>query len=321
MTLLKTRSVAIATLALAAAAVLLLGWQLTSRRPAGDAQSAADRAGTSASGVVTGGSAPRRIATAEPASTAGPVDKPSQAAVAAAPKTPATAASTAPTPSTPAIKHRVAPRPSTPPPILPTEVNTAVGKALGPRALARFFYVEPLARRFVASVDALGQQPAPTSLWLLRPAPGTLRLAGGANVQDTRLLAAANSRRYTDFISWVESTDNQRLLTLYARLYPLLQQSYVELGHPDGYFNDRLIEVIDQLLATPQPRGPLRLKVSNRPPAPGTPPQPRYEFSDQALENLSTGQKLLLRLGPLQAYRLKAKLRLLRRGLLALGKP
>ena len=49
-----------------------------------------------------------------------------------------------------------------------------------------------------------------------------------------------------------------RAVALYARLYPLFQQAYEELGYPGRYFNDRLVEVIDDLLATPEPTGPVR---------------------------------------------------------------
>lgn len=30
-------------------------------------------------------------------------------------------------------------------------------------------------------------------------------------------------------------------MQFYVRLYPLFQKAYVELGYPNGYFNDRLI--------------------------------------------------------------------------------
>lgn len=68
--------------------------------------------------------------------------------------------------------------------------------------------------------------------------------------------------------------------------YPLFQQAYQDLGNPDGHFNDRLIEVIDHLLATPVADGPscwARPKVM-------------YEFADPRLQALSVGQKALLRL-------------------------
>ncbi|MDC6170188.1 DUF3014 domain-containing protein, partial [Paucibacter sp. XJ19-41] len=235
---------------------------------------------------------------------------------------PAPRAAAAPRP--PAIKHKVSPR-AAQPPILPNEVDRVVAQTLGPKTLARYFYMEPLARRFVASVDKLGERTPATSQWLLKPARGELLLAKSRRAQDGQPIAAANSQRYADFVRWFERTDNARLLSLYARLYPLLQQTYVELGHPQGYFNDRLIEVIDLMLATPLRKSALRVKPASAETLAAaaqsaTPQQPRYEFSDPALESLATGQKMLLRAGPQQAERIKTKLRALRSGLLKLGR-
>ncbi|MET0519169.1 MAG: DUF3014 domain-containing protein [Burkholderiaceae bacterium] len=220
-----------------------------------------------------------------------------------------------------AIRHPVLPQASHPP-LLPTEADEAVAKLLGKRTLLRYFYLQPLARRFVASVDNLGRQPAPTDLWLLRPAKGELALARGrAGEGGQQISTRGNGRRYEGFVRWVMSTDNARLLALYERLYPLLQQSYVELGHPDGYFNDRLIEVIDQMLATPKPKAPLRVQPARPDPNRSTPPKPRFEFSDAGLEGLGTGQKIMLRIGPHNAAQLASKLKALRAGLVQLSTP
>jgi hypothetical protein len=96
--------------------------------------------------------------------------------------------------------------------------------------------------------------------------------------------------------------DMQRLAALYVRFYPLFQQAYRDLGNPDGYFNDRLVEVIDHLLATPAVDGPIRLVR----------PKVMYEFADPRLQALSSGQKLLLRLSPAQRRTVLAQLRALR---------
>ncbi|HKE94098.1 MAG TPA: DUF3014 domain-containing protein, partial [Povalibacter sp.] len=90
---------------------------------------------------------------------------------------------------------------------------------------------------------------------------------------------------------------------LYKHFYPLFQQAYTELGYPDGYFNNRLVEVIDHLLETPEVTGPIRL----------TQPGVLYQFADPALEERSAGQKLLIRMGSDNAAALKLKLRELRR--------
>jgi hypothetical protein len=89
---------------------------------------------------------------------------------------------------------------------------------------------------------------------------------------------------------------------VYLRFYPLFQQVYQDLGYPKGYFNDRLVQVIDSLLATPQPTGPIEL----------TRPNVMYTFADRTLEARPAGQKLLLRMGPENTAVIKAKLKELR---------
>ena len=64
-------------------------------------------------------------------------------------------------------------------------------------------------------------------------------------------------------------------------LYPLLQEEYRTLGYPSGEFNDRLIEAIDDLLATPDVAGSIQLVQ----------PKVMYQFANPHLEALSAGQK------------------------------
>ena len=101
----------------------------------------------------------------------------------------------------------------------------------------------------------------------------------------------------------VQSTDTAQVAGLYRQFYPLFQQAYVDLGYPDGYFNDRLVEVIDHLLATPDVAGPIKL----------TQPSVFYQFADPALEERSAGQKTLIRSVAENAAIVKAKLRELRK--------
>jgi hypothetical protein len=82
-------------------------------------------------------------------------------------------------------------------------------------------------------------------------------------------------------------------------MYPRLQRAWEELGYPDVYFNDRVVEVIDHLLATPEPSGPILLEQ----------PKVLYLFADRDLESRTAGQKLLLRMGPDHARVVKQKLR------------
>ena len=135
---------------------------------------------------------------------------------------------------------------------------------------------------------------------------GTLVVTSG----DEITLSEENYARYAPFVSLVQSTDAKQLSTLYFHYYTLFQEAYENLGYPDKYFNDRLVEVIDNLLATPAPKGPVKL----------TQPRVFYEYADPALESLSAGQKVLLRMGNANAAQMKKKLREFR-ALIAKGPP
>ena len=96
------------------------------------------------------------------------------------------------------------------------------------------------------------------------------------------------------------------LLRLYQGLYPLFQQAYREMGKPNAHFNDRLVQVIDHLLATPEPDEPLSVVRHVN----------RFKYADSRLESLSAGQKTLLRMGADNARRIKEKLQRFRYGLI-----
>lgn len=119
---------------------------------------------------------------------------------------------------------------------------------------------------------------------------------------DKIYLSPDNYGRYSPLVALVENADMDAVTAMYRRFYPLFQESYVRLGYPNGYFNDRVVEVIDHLLATPEPEYPVELVR----------PNVLYEFADPRLEALSSGQKLLIRIGPNNAAAIKKALRDLR---------
>jgi Protein of unknown function (DUF3014) len=116
------------------------------------------------------------------------------------------------------------------------------------------------------------------------------------------VLNPRNAARYDSAVALFSQADPKALADTYRRYYPLLQQAYQDLGYPDGYFNDRLVEAIDDLLRAPEPAGPVILVQ----------PKVLYEYEDAALEKLSSGQKLLLRMGVAHARAVKDKLRAVR---------
>jgi hypothetical protein len=154
-----------------------------------------------------------------------------------------------------------------------------------------------LVRRIVATVDNLPRETAPRRVIPLAPVPG---------VYDP-----ANYERYAPYVRVIEALDEKALVADYARAYPLFQQAYRELGFPGKEFNDRLLTAIDDLIAAPEIDAPLELIR----------PRVQYEFASPELETRSAGQKILLRMGPQNAARVKAKLLLVRRELLAASRP
>jgi len=186
----------------------------------------------------------------------------------------------------------------------------------GEDSVMRFVVSDNVVSRFVASVDALTSRQVPGQIMAVRDLEG--EFVATANEQpDTvirnsegdpipqYILNPANYKRYDPQVEMFEALDTQELVSLYRDYAPLSQQAYVELGYPDGDFDSRLIEVIDSLLSTPELREPPRLIK----------PEAFYLFANPDLEALTAGQKVLLRMGPMNARRVKAKLREIRAAL------
>jgi hypothetical protein len=158
---------------------------------------------------------------------------------------------------------------------------------------------DSLVRRIVATIDALPRNKLAARMRPVTPAPGKMRVESPAG---DMVLGPDNYARYAPMVKLLEGADSSQLVQLYLRFYPRFQEAYVQLGYPSGYFNDRLVQAIDDMLATPEVEGPIMLSR----------PNVLYEYADPGLEQRSVGQKLLLRMGPENAAAVKAKLRELR---------
>jgi hypothetical protein len=170
------------------------------------------------------------------------------------------------------------------------------------------FHTDQIVPRFVATIDNLPRQTVAQSKMSVKPIGGSLDTAQS---DGQILLRADNAARYDTYMRAMEHADTGKLVAAYVRYYPLFQKAYEDLGYPHGYFNDRLVEVIDHLLAAPDVPAPIALA------------QPRvlYEFADPSLEQRSAGQKILMRMGPVNESRLKAKLRAIRSGITGQAMP
>jgi hypothetical protein len=182
-----------------------------------------------------------------------------------------------------------------------------LGKLFGAESLAAFLEPQNVARRIVATIDGLPRAHGSDRLRPVKPVSPAFsvdRHAPSSPTAEERIfIAEDNAARYAPLMTLLEMTDMKSIAALYQHWYPLLQQSYEDLGYPGRYFNDRLVTVIDHLLETPSVKGPIEL----------TQPNVLFEYADPQIEALSSGQKLLLRMGPDNAKRVQLKLRELRR--------
>lgn len=243
-----------------------------------------------------------------------------------APAEPPAEAPAAPASAAPAVRYPVATLPELPPPDAPaagdappaaTDFAGLLRALLGGRAAA-LLQGDDLIDRIVVTVDNLGREHATPRLWPVQPTGGrfTTQRDGAAE-----RIAPTNAARYQPFVRLAEGIDTPAAVALYVRFYPRFQQAYSALGYPRVYFNDRLVDVIDLLLATPVPEAAAAVRLPERTPGDASPPWTRYEFVDPAFQGLSAGQKMLLRMGSDNALRLKAKLAEMRRALVTPATP
>jgi hypothetical protein len=178
-------------------------------------------------------------------------------------------------------------------------LRDALGQISSADAVKDFLVPQDLIRKIVVTIDNLPRQKVAVEKRPVNPASGSF-LANGDELHAT--LDQRNFERYKPMVAVIGQLDAKQLGALYIHYYPLFQESYQNLGYPNGYFNDRLVEVIDNLLATPSPAGPIQLVR----------PNVMYTYADPALEGRTAGQKLLIRMGPENAKAIKAKLTELR---------
>jgi hypothetical protein len=216
---------------------------------------------------------------------------------------PAVTAPAAPEPE-PAIANPM-PAAAADAPVLPSLADSdapfsaALAALTGANGVGSYLQPENLIRHLVATIDNLPRHRLAVELRPLKPTAGTFLVTGG---DEQSTLDEHNAARYAPLVTLLGKLDMRAVNGLYQHFYPLFQRAYQDLGYPQGYFNDRLVAVIDHLLATPRAAAPLALVR----------PKVFWEFADPELEARSAGQKLLLRIGADNAAVVERKLRELR---------
>ncbi len=162
-------------------------------------------------------------------------------------------------------------------------------------------WLEPtqILRKTVAMVDALSRGEL---MFKNRPIANTaVDGAFAVETQPGRIeLSPNNFARYDTFISAIEYVDEDTAIELYHFWSPRLEEAYAELGMQTN-FDQALRAAMERLVNATEVAGNIELVR----------PSVYYKFADPRLENLSDVEKLMIRMGPANADRLKAKVRLL----------
>lgn len=171
----------------------------------------------------------------------------------------------------------------------------AITGLISNKSLMKLFNSESIIRNIVVTIDNLPRMKLPSRFIPVEQAGGKFIASGS---EDALIISPLNAARYTPYVQIAEAIDPKKLVELYIRIYPLFQQVYQELGYPKKYFNDRLLEALDDLLEAPDIKEPVKLVQ----------PKVLYQFADSELEELSIGQRTLMRIGSKNEEKFKARL-------------
>ena len=186
-------------------------------------------------------------------------------------------------------------------------------KALNVNGLVEMIIPQDILRKFVRAVDVLEEgkvvhdyRPIVSPQGAFAADSFNVKVSGGElgeqqDVEQFRL-SPKNYLRYTLYVQVLSGLESDAAVTLYKRYYPLLNRAHQELGSGKGNFHSVLIRAIDKVLSAPEAGGDILLIH----------PKVYYEFADPALEKLPEAHKLMLRMGPDNAEKVKASLRNLR---------
>ena len=164
-------------------------------------------------------------------------------------------------------------------------------------SLLGYLVDEQLVRRAVVLIENISRGQYPQTALPYKPIVEDMQVSS----DDGRLftMEAASYTRFDAAVAAFVALDTEQTVGLYRLLSPLLQQAYAEIGFRDAEFEQALIKAIDAVLSAPEIEGPFQLVK----------PSVMYLYADTRLEELANMNKQLIRLGPENSARLKAKLR------------
>lgn len=175
-------------------------------------------------------------------------------------------------------------------------------------ALAKWIVPDEVVRKWVALVNTATKgdlMPKNRPFNNLEGNIAVKELETRADGQKVYVLSQENFQRYDQPVRLFAMVDTDKAVSLYQFWYPRLKQAYGELGLKNKNFHAAVLAAIDQALNAPEIEGPIKLVR----------PTVYYKFEDEKLEKMPGLHKLMLRIGPDNAARVKEKLRELKAGL------
>lgn len=236
----------------------------------------------------------------EPSVPARPAPEPEPGGAGEATAVPTDTAPPRPVPAAPRAPERSPPteiRAAEPEPSLEesaARLRVAIAERLKPDQLP-LLASDRLLERIVATVHSLDGDPVPLRFRPLAHVPDLPRVEPAG--KHWRLPSAPDPR-YRPYRALFDRFDAETLAALFARHEDALQLAWVRLGESrEATFRWRLIEVLRHVAEYDLPA---RRPSLHR-------PEVLYEYVDPALERLSWGRKLLIRIGPAHAPAVQRK--------------
>lgn len=175
-------------------------------------------------------------------------------------------------------------------------VKTSVLNLTNYEAAASLLVNDDLLNRFVVMVANLANGESAPDHQIMQAPTQSFRVYRQA---DKEWIDAASYKRYTPYVDVIDELDAASLVALYEKYKPVITDSYLEIARFEDDFNVVLVDAINHLLDTPEVPIPVEVYSDSV----------MYKYRDDRLESLSAPQKHLLRMGPDNMRRTKAKLR------------
>lgn len=163
-------------------------------------------------------------------------------------------------------------------------------------ALVRLLAEDQIVRKFVVFVENISRGEFPqTGL----PYRGIEQEMPVRNIDENLFVMDESAHaRFDQFIETFIAIDTDAAMIFYRTLSPLFQQAYAEIGFRNVSFDNTLRRAINNVLNTSHVEEPYQLVR----------PSLMYLYADADIENLQAVHKQLIRIGPDNTRRLKAKL-------------